>query len=368
MACAKVFSWCFIIGLKVKKEVDTGLILQIIYIVDGCSLNQKKVGRVITSVIMPLYDAQKFLQQAIESILNQTHTDFELLIINDGSTDSSLEIIHHYAARDARIRVVSRENKGLIYSLNEGIGLAKGKYIARMDADDLCHPTRLEKQIALLEQHSDIGVVGTHANLVSNTHSRPWPFFNQHHHDIVALLPFHSPFIHPSVVFRRELLGEQPYNADYPHAEDFKLWTTLAGKTKFANIPEVLYDYRVHEASVSARHNHLQVANSLRTIHEYLVSRGVTVWNESLHRGMVTSFFQDNDMNLYGLLAYIDQLEQAMKDRAFTKRAHWIKSIFIVHHTKIPSLFVFHACIFQLPTLKLLTFRQFLSLIKRSFT
>jgi len=113
------------------------------------------------SIVMSVYNAQKYLDEAIESILNQTYSNFEFIIINDGSTDKSLEIIENYAKKDSRIIVINRENKGLIYSLNEGIRKANGKYIARMDADDISLPQRLEKQVEFMEKNKNIGICGT---------------------------------------------------------------------------------------------------------------------------------------------------------------------------------------------------------------
>ena len=108
-------------------------------------------NNILVSVILPVYNAQKYLEEAIESIINQTYTNFEFIIIDDGSGDNSLNIINKYQKQDSRILVITRENKGLVYTLNEGINQAKGKYIARMDADDISLSNRFEKQIELLE-------------------------------------------------------------------------------------------------------------------------------------------------------------------------------------------------------------------------
>lgn len=120
------------------------------------------------SVVMPVYNSEKYLKESIESILNQSYSDLEFIIINDGSTDNSFKIIKEYAKLDKRINVISRENKGIVYSLNEAIRLAKGEYIARMDADDISAPKRIEKQISFLKSHRDIDILGTQVKVVGN--------------------------------------------------------------------------------------------------------------------------------------------------------------------------------------------------------
>src|SRR5690606_5635129 len=118
----------------------------------------------LVTVLMPAFNPGKYLPEAIESILSQTYSDFEFLIINDGSTDDTLEVIKSY--KDSRIRLISRENKGLINTLNEGIDAASGQLIARMDADDICLSTRLEKQVKFFDEHPDHVLVGAEANVV----------------------------------------------------------------------------------------------------------------------------------------------------------------------------------------------------------
>ncbi|HAS7841575.1 TPA: glycosyltransferase family 2 protein, partial [Vibrio cholerae] len=127
------------------------------------------------SVVMSVYNGEKYLGEAIDSILKQTFSDFEFIIINDGSTDKTLEIIKSYMKKDDRIVLVSRENKGLIVSLNEGLDLAKGQYIARMDADDISIKSRFEKQIEFLDSNPDIGVCGTWVEVFGeNIKSKKW--------------------------------------------------------------------------------------------------------------------------------------------------------------------------------------------------
>lgn len=207
------------------------------------------------SIILPAYNAAAFVVKAVNSILQQTYRDFELIIINDGSTDATEALIQPLLV-DQRIRYISRENKGLIATLNEGIALARADYIARMDADDIAMPERLAKQLAFLMSQPNIAVVGS-AYLVINEQGLPISVRTppKRHLTIAPLFWFGSPFAHPAVMINRKLLGEQLYyDADYPHAEDFELWIRLARNFKLANMPEVLLHYRESAGSISRRY------------------------------------------------------------------------------------------------------------------
>jgi glycosyltransferase involved in cell wall biosynthesis len=205
------------------------------------------------SVVMPVYNAEKYLFEAIQSILEQTFTDFEFIIINDGSEDSSLSIIKEFMRFDERIVLVSRENKGLIYSLNEGFRLSKGQYIARMDADDISLPTRFEKQVKELSSNESVGVCGCWAEVFGeniNSHLWKMPIENS---ALKSRLLFSVPFIHPSVMLEKKLIQKYnlQYNSKYKNAEDYKFWLDFSKITSFSNIPEVLVKYRYHSESVS---------------------------------------------------------------------------------------------------------------------
>jgi len=205
----------------------------------------------LVSVILSVYNGEKYLAEAIESILNQTYINFEFIIIDDGSTDKSLEIIASYD--DKRIVLVSRENRGLIASLNEGIEQAKGKYIARMDADDISLPNRLEEQIGFMKKNIDIGVCGTAIiGFGEEIKEKAWKLSSADKSLKTELL-FSSCFAHPTVMIRRDILIDNNlyYNENYVHAEDFELWTQMEKYTKFANLKNPLLRYRVLEDSIS---------------------------------------------------------------------------------------------------------------------
>lgn len=209
------------------------------------------------SVVLPVYNGGKFLNEAIESIISQTYDNFEFIIINDGSTDQSLNIINDYAAIDSRIRVISRENKGLVYSLNEGIDLAKGKYIARMDADDISLPERFELQYNFMEKHSDITILGTFIDAFGDDeetciHIEKW--FNEKINDKNEHIKASRgcPVPHPTVMMKTDFAKSEGYSDLYPTMEDYELWIRAISKGyKISNLDIRLLKYRVHSKSKS---------------------------------------------------------------------------------------------------------------------
>lgn len=199
---------------------------------------------------MPVFNGASFVGEAIQSILAQTFRDFEFLIINDGSTDRSVDIIN--AFNDSRIRLIHNElNLGLIDTLNKGLQLARGEYIARMDADDISLPVRLERQIAYLDSNIEVGVCGTGIRYFGADDAVWLP--PEKDSEIRSLLIFNSTFAHPTVVFRKSYLDKNHlrYNPENVHAEDYGLWVASARYMKFANINEILLLYRLHETSAS---------------------------------------------------------------------------------------------------------------------
>jgi len=193
---------------------------------------------------MPVYNGEKFLNEAIGSILNQTYSYFEFIIINDGSTDRTEDIILSY--EDSRIRYVKNEtNLQIVKALNKGISLAKGKYIARMDADDVSMPRRLEVQLEYMQAHTEITVCGSYLQVYGQPkHIWKPPLNNE---AIKARLLFDCCLYHPTVIFKRDvLIANQGYSISFAGAEDYELWGRLSGISSvyFANIPEVLLHYR----------------------------------------------------------------------------------------------------------------------------
>lgn len=205
------------------------------------------------SVVMSVYNGELYLGEAIESILNQTYKNFEFIIINDGSTDNSLEIIEQYKKTDPRIVLISRENKGLIASLNEGIAVAKGEYIARMDADDISLPDRFAEQVKVMDSDKELVVCGSWINVIGGKYKNKTTKYYEKDKDIKAQLLLLSCFAHPSVMIRSEIIAKHgiQYVESAKHAEDYMLWMELARVGKFYNIPKRLLTYRYLETSIT---------------------------------------------------------------------------------------------------------------------
>lgn len=203
------------------------------------------------TVLMPVHNGAEYLKEAIESILSQTFKDFEFLIIDDGSTDNSEKIVRSYA--DPRIRLVRNiENIGLAATLNKGIGLARADYIARMDCDDVSLPCRLEKQVRFMDLHADVGICGSWIKIIKKGR-RTIMRYPTDDEAVKCFLIFCSAFAHPSVIFRKSIFVENDlrYDVSYRGAEDYDLWVRASNFCKFANLPEVLLNYRVHPKQVS---------------------------------------------------------------------------------------------------------------------
>ncbi|MFH0976551.1 MAG: glycosyltransferase [Spirochaetota bacterium] len=205
------------------------------------------------TVLMSVYNGDRYLREAIESILSQTFTDFEFLIVNDGSTDSSKDIILTY--NDSRIRLIDNgHNLGLTASLNHGLDLAKGEYIARMDADDISLPERLEKQVAFMDANNNIAVCGTCAEIINDKKERVGEFTNPELPDnIKTALFFFNPIAHPTVLMRKNIIIKAgKYNTEYLRTQDYELWIRLfLSGHEFYNLQERLIIYRNHENNIT---------------------------------------------------------------------------------------------------------------------
>ncbi len=212
-------------------------------------------SRPTVSVVMSVYNGEAFLPEAIESILGQTLREFEFLVVDDGSTDRTAEILAGYASRDRRVRVVRHENKGRAASLNVGIGLATGKYIARMDADDIAMPYRLEEQMEFMERHPEVGLLGGAIELINTAGhviktSRP-PLEDS---EINSTMLRYNPMFHPTVVMRKEVaLAAGGYRKALLDGDDYDLWLRMGERGRLANLGKTMVQYRVHSEQVSIR-------------------------------------------------------------------------------------------------------------------
>jgi glycosyltransferase involved in cell wall biosynthesis len=234
------------------------------------------------TVLLPVYNGERYLAQAIQSILGQTFENFELLIIDDGSTDRTPEIIKQF--NDPRIRLINNDkNIGLIGTLNKGIGLANGRYIARMDCDDWCVSDRLAKQLAFMEEQPDVGLCGSWIKAIRESCEEllRYPTTDV---DIRCRMLFASTLAHPSVMIRRAMLTENhlEYAASYIYAEDYELWSRCMNYCNLANLPEPLLNYRTHQSNTGALHADEQKKTVMRIQLNMLKLLGVEASTDEL--------------------------------------------------------------------------------------
>jgi len=230
------------------------------------------------SVIMPVYNGEHHLKEAIDSILNQSYSDFEFLIINDGSSDRSEEIILSY--KDDRIKyIINETNLGIVRTLNKGIDLASSKYIIRMDADDISMPHRFEKQIAFMEGHPEIAASGTNILKFYNDDINQIKSSNVklEDRDLKIRTIFYTAFWHPTMIMKTQVLkdNELRYRSDYKYAQDKALWIDISKHGAIANQNEPLLYYRVHENQVSKKFFKEQYAISMGITREALQNLGI---------------------------------------------------------------------------------------------
>jgi glycosyltransferase involved in cell wall biosynthesis len=281
------------------------------------------MGSPLVSVVLAVYNGDAYLSQAIRSVLDQRlDEELELIVINDGSTDASLEIARQFERTDPRVRVITRNNRGFVNSLNEGISAARGEWIARMDADDICAPDRLHRQILWAkQQNADIcgGWIRTFGATIPRV--RRYPVSDS---AIKLQLLFNSCFAHPTVIARREVMLEFPYDRDSEPVDDYELWTRLASAgIRLTNCPNVVLRYRVHQkqmsttkrkdfdikrAEVSERYRNLLFPDLPKNAHARTMSRQVLLENQQVLEG-VTLF-----KSLYSKL---DDVERVISGNAF---------------------------------------------------
>jgi len=218
------------------------------------------------SVIMSVYNEEKYLKGAIESILNQSFKDFEFIIIDDGSTDRSSQILDRYAKKDKRIKLIYQKNIGLTKSLNKALELARGEYIARMDADDIAYKFRFEKQIRFLKKHPKIGLVGNYVDVIDEKGEKIgqliYPIDDK---KIRELLIKKNPFCHSTVMLRKSVIEKtKGYDEDFSTGEDYDFWMRISKYYQMANLPETLGAWRMRKESITSQKNISQIKANLR--------------------------------------------------------------------------------------------------------
>jgi len=233
----------------------------------------KIIDKPMISVLLPAYNAEKYICRAIESILSQTYTDFELIIIDDGSTDKTSKVIAS-SFDDPRINhIILEDNVGIVDALNIAISMAKGKYLARMDADDISMPQRFSKQVEFLESNLEYAVCGASITIFNDHKDRYRVTYPCTHGEIMsALCLFHRNISHPSAMIRSEIIQKHNirYSRKYPHAEDYIFWHQLSNYGKLYNLKESLLLYYRHEDQISSKYFKIQMATSRDILKVYL--------------------------------------------------------------------------------------------------
>lgn len=209
-------------------------------------------------VLLPAKNAAPTIGEAIDSILGQSLTDLRLLVIDDGSSDGTPDIIKAYAAKDARVALMGSTGQGIVDALNSGLARATAPFVARMDADDISAPTRLERQVGFLEANPSFAAVGTRIACFGSKTGSPHMVLSAD--GCRSALCLYTPICHPTVLMRRDALLKlgQPYTKEFPHAEDYDLFSRLVAVGDICNLDEPLLNYRLHDGQVSSQNRMAQ--------------------------------------------------------------------------------------------------------------
>lgn len=295
----------------------------------------------LVSVLIPCYNVEKYVEESVGSIQNQTYTNLEIIAINDCSTDKTGLLLEQLASKDSRIRVVNNEeNLKLIKTLNKGIALCNGEYIARMDADDISLPTRIQKEVDFLEKNRDHDIVSTlfYAFRSENPEKKDLHHSPLRDQELRAYILFKSGICHPAVMIRKRLFTELElkFEMEYLHVEDYALWSEAIYRTKLANINEPLLLYRVHQYQVSSLNEELQTENKKKVFKIHCKHLGLPIDDDSI--GVYASVAEC--VPLHASFKYLDKCESFMLslidlnretpfcDSAYLERmlsVHWLR-------------------------------------------
>lgn len=220
----------------------------------------RKINKVRVSVVMPIYNCEKYVTNSINSVLNQTFRDFEFIILDDASTDNTLSIINDFAKKDKRIVLRrNRNNLGVTKSLNKALKYVKGEYVIRMDGDDWSHPSRFVKQVNLMDRNPDVVVSGSYIWVCdSNLNIKQVRKYNVKDSEIRNKLFRYSPFAHPATIWRTDVIKKEKYNERIKYGQDYELYFRVGRHGKFMNIPRPLLKLRMHASSISSKMSNAQ--------------------------------------------------------------------------------------------------------------
>lgn len=274
------------------------------------------------SIIMSVYNGETFLKEAIESVIKQTFTNWELIIINDCSTDSTGEILAEFATNDKRIKVYTNEvNLKLPSSLNKAISLCNGKYIARMDADDICLPERFEKQYKFMEENRDVALSSCRFLTVKNgVYASGGAGGRCDFEALKAMLLVVNPILHPGVFARSEVMKELNYDTSLTCTEDLELWTRMVMKNyKIQILPECLLIYRLHDKQITSTTLERQHTEVLRIEQKYYASL-LSEMNEKMQKFYISGIYFKENTNIEEFLSYAKWLRCVTK-KQFNRNA-----------------------------------------------
>lgn len=232
---------------------------------------------------MPAYNAGNFIEQAVQSVLDQTYENFELIIINDGSTDNSKAVIESFD--DSRIKYFENgENSGIVFSRNKGLKLAQGEYIGMLDADDVAHPEKFEKQIAFLAQNKDFGMVGAWAKFIDEEGKRlpgGWKL-KAKPEMIPSIMLFKNYFLQSAVLYRKECIEKFSFREGFDILEDYLIWLEILREHKAWNLPEYLIDYRLHPGGVTKMHQEEKTEKEKKVFRIQLEELGIDATEQEM--------------------------------------------------------------------------------------
>ena len=276
----------------------------------GQTFNPMEQSQLVT-VLIPMKNGTLYIKSCLNSLKRQTYENLEILIVNDHSTDDSTNIIR--SSRDKRIILLHSPSQGIVPALNYGLSKSKGKYIARLDTDDLALPSRIEEQVNYLETHPHVGVIGS---WVRGFGSQKGIFrYPASSKNIKCELLFSSPFAHPSVLLRKSVLTKNKvrYDSSYPHVEDYAFWFKLQKYTDFYNLPKVLTLHRFHHAQVGEIHHPAQSRARYRLQHDILRDLSISHPDMDAHSILSDSSVKISSQQLHAITEWINLLIKANK-------------------------------------------------------
>ncbi len=272
----------------------------------------KQIMKPDVSVIMSVYNGEEYLEEAIESVRNQTFKNWELIVINDCSTDSTDKILAGFAAKDERIKVHPNEvNLKLPSSLNKAISLCEGKYIARMDADDICLPERLEKQFEFMEENPDVALSSCRFMTVKNgVYASGGAGGRCDFGALRAMLLVANPILHPGVIAKAEVMKEFNYDPTHTCTEDLQLWTRMAmANQKMKILPECLLIYRLHDKQITSTTRERQNTEVLRIQEQYYASQLGEKMDEEMQKFYISGIYFKEQADINKFIEYAKWLK-----------------------------------------------------------